>query len=641
MVAYRVSIANAATHRYRVDLTVHAQDLPLTVSLPVWIPGSYMVREFARHLSGLTARRGTRTLHVTAMDKATWRIDDVVDARDATGARPPRRATPVVLSYEVYAFDTSVRAAYLDPARGFFNGTSLFLRVHGQEHATHTVSFGPLPRGWRIATGMPALAVGKANQAAKVIKGAKATKAIEKAPKAFAASGYDALVDHPFELGTFWHGHFTARGVPHELVVAGAWPNFDGARLLADTQRICEAQLDFWHGQGVRAAQARDVPFKRYVFMLNAVDEGYGGLEHRASTALIACRRDLPRLASAATAASSQAMEAASTRKPDAYITLLGLISHEYFHTWNVKRLTPAELATIDYTRENTTELLWFFEGFTSYYDDLMLRRAGLISDEQYLRLVAQQLSTVLATPGRHAHSVARASFDAWIKYYRSDENTPNATVSYYAKGALVALALDLTLQQSGASLDDAMRWLWQQPALDAHGTRPVTEGLIADALRAVAGRSMARELKAWVHGTADAPWAALLERAGVSTQHEAAATLSAAWGLRLTESAATGAYVKNVLRGGAGEAAGLMVGDELLAVDGWRVRKLDDAKGWLKHNDAVALTIVRQQRLLTLRLKPVTPAATVMLTGKVSLTLTARPDAATLRRRQRWLQGS
>jgi predicted metalloprotease with PDZ domain len=626
MVAYRVSIANAATHRYRVDLTLQAQDLPLTVSLPVWIPGSYMVREFARHLSGLTARRGTRTLRVTAQDKATWRIDDVVDARDVSAARQPRRATPVVLSYEVYAFDTSVRAAYLDAARGFFNGTSLFLRVHGLEHATHTVSFGALPRGWRIATAMPPLGAGKV---------------VSATPKAFAASGYDELVDHPFELGTFWHGRFTARGVPHELVVTGAWPNFDGARLLADTQRVCEAQLDFWHGQGVRAAQARDVPFKRYVFMLHAVDEGYGGLEHRASTALIACRRDLPRLAGTAATASSQAMEAASTRKPDAYITLLGLISHEYFHTWNVKRMTPAELATIDYTRENTTELLWFFEGFTSYYDDLLLRRAGLISDEQYLKLVAQQLSNLWATPGRHAHSVAQASFDAWIKYYRSDENTPNTTVSYYAKGALVALALDLTLKQSGASLDDVMRWLWQQPALNAHGTRPITEALIADALRAVAGRSMARELKAWVHGTTDAPWSALLERTGVSTQHEAATTLAATWGLRLTESAATGAYVKNVLRGGAGEAAGLMVGDELLAVDGWRVRKLDDAKGWIKPSATVALTIVRQQRLRTLQLKPLTPAATVMLTGKVTLSLTARPDAATLRRRQRWLQGS
>jgi predicted metalloprotease with PDZ domain len=636
MVAYRVSILNASTHRYRVDLTVQAQDLPLTVSLPVWIPGSYMVREFARHLSGLTARRGTRALHVTALDKATWRIDDVPEARDAPTQRKPRSSMAVVLSYEVYAFDTSVRAAYLDPARGFINGTSLFLRVHGHEDVTHTVTFGPLPRGWRIATGMQTLAAGKA-------VGTRAgSGTVSKAvPKAFAADGYDELVDHPFELGTFWHGHFTARGVPHELVVAGAWPNFDGARLLADTQRICEVQLDFWHARGGRAAQARDVPFTRYVFMLNAVDEGYGGLEHRASTALIACRRDLPRLASTGTTASNQAMEAASTRKPDAYITLLGLISHEYFHTWNVKRLTPAELATIDYTRENTTELLWFFEGFTSYYDDLLLRRAGLISDEQYLKLVAQQLSNVLATPGRQAHSVAQASFDAWIKYYRSDENTPNATVSYYAKGALVALALDLTLKQSGASLDDVMRWLWQQPAQDAHGTRPVTEALIADALRAVAGRSMARELKAWVHGTADAPWSALLERTGVSTQQEPATTLAASWGLRLTESAATGAHVKNVLRGGAGEAAGLMVGDELLAVDGWRVRKLDDAKGWLKPNANVELTIVRQQRLQTLRLKPLALAATALLTGKVTLALTARPDAAALRRRQRWLQGN
>ncbi len=241
-------------------------------------------------------------------------------------------------------------------------------------------------------------------------------------PRALAStapSDYDELVDCPVEMGAFWSAHFTACGVAHRFVVAGAAPSFDGKRLLADTQQICETAIRFWHGKG-------KPPIKNYLFMLNAVHDGYGGLEHRNSTALICARRDLPRTTAPAVG--------------EGYTTLLGLISHEYFHTWNVKRLRPAEFARYDYTQENYTELLWFFEGFTSYYDDLLLRRAGLIDDATYLKLLAKATNQVLQTPGRSVQTVAQASFDAWVKYYRQDENTPNATVSYYTKGALVAL---------------------------------------------------------------------------------------------------------------------------------------------------------------------------------------------------------
>ena len=206
----------------------------------------------------------------------------------------------------------------------------------------------------------------------------------------------------------------------HEFVVAGALPEFDGERLLADAKRICEAQIRFWHGDEEAAVRALRVHAQR-------VEDGHGGLEHRASTALISPRRDMPQLGKRDTS--------------DGYVTLLGLISHEYFHTWNVKRLRPAEFARYDYTQENYTELLWFFEGFTSYYDDLFLLRAGLIDAPRYLKLVARAVNGVRQSPGQHVQSVAQASFDAWVKYYRGDENTPNATVSYYTKGSLVALA--------------------------------------------------------------------------------------------------------------------------------------------------------------------------------------------------------
>ncbi|HMO45567.1 MAG TPA: PDZ domain-containing protein [Rubrivivax sp.] len=572
MIDYLIEAADLHAHLYRVTLRVPRPEALQRVSLPVWIPGSYMVREFSRHLSGLRARQGTRACAVEQLDKCSWQLHCAGTAA-------------LTLVYEVYAFDTSVRAAFLDLDRGFFNGSSLCLRVVGREAEPQRLRLGRLPAGWQAATAMP--------------PGAGRHE--------FVCADYDELVDHPVELGRFWRGEFSVRGVTHELVVAGAWPNFDGARLLADTRRICEAQIGFWHGRG-------KPPMSRYVFLLNAVDDGYGGLEHRASTALICARRQLPRVGVTETA--------------DGYVTLLGLISHEYFHTWNVKRLKPREFARIDFGGENYTRLLWFFEGFTSYYDDLLLLRAGLIDAPRYLKLLAKTLHGVLATPGRRVQSVAEASFDAWVKYYRSDENTPNATVSYYAKGSLVALALDLSLRAAGrGSLDQVMRLLWTRAA-----GGPLDEGDIAAALQQVAGRSMDSELAAWVHGTGELPLPPLLAQAGVRLQPEAA-ELAAELGLRVSEGALSGIHVKSVLRGGAAERAGLAAGDELLAVDGWRLRRLDDARAWTRAGQRVELTLVRDQRLRHLPLQ--LPAAAP---GGLQLKLDEQPAPAALALRREWL---
>ncbi|WP_046114712.1 M61 family metallopeptidase [Aquincola tertiaricarbonis] len=554
MITYRIDVADVHAHLYRVTLTVPQPAPEQVLSLPVWIPGSYMVREFGRHLSEVQARQGRTPVPLQQRDKTSWI------------ARPEGRGA-LTLSYLVYAFDTSVRTAFLNASRGFFNNTSLCLRVEGREAEPHRIELGTLPRGWEVATAMPT-----------------------DGPRAFVAADYDELVDHPFELGSFWRGRFEVAGVPHEFVVAGAWPGFDGDRLLADTRRICEAQVAFWHGpQG-------QPPYERYVFMLNTVEEGYGGLEHRASTALIANRRDLPRPGVAAAS--------------DGYVTLLGLISHEFFHTWNVKRLKPAPFAQFDYTRENYTELLWFFEGFTSYYDDQFLLRAGLIDAPRYLKLIGKTVNGVLAGPGRKVQSVAQASFDAWVKYYRADENTPNATVSYYTKGSLVAMALDLTLRaEARGSLDDVMRALWA-----ASDGGPVDEAAILAALQSVGRRSYADELAAWVHGTDDLPLQPLLERAGVAVKPEPAGW-SAALGLRLSEGAVSGVQVRQVLRGSAAERAGVSAGDELLAVDGWRIRRLDDAQQWVGAGLPFELLLARDQRLHTVRVVPeATPAATLLL---------------------------
>jgi predicted metalloprotease with PDZ domain len=582
MISYRVDLFRPQAHLYRVTLDLPQPLADQRFSLPVWIPGSYLVREFARHLSQLEARQGGRTRVLRQLDKATWQL---VDA-------DPRQA--VQLSWLVYAYDPSVRAAFLDNARGFFNGTSLFLRAEGQEAEPHELVLRDLPAGWEVATSLPAVKVDARGQGR------------------YQAADYDELVDHPVELGRFWRGRFEAHGIPHEFVVAGALPDFDGERLLADTRRICEAEIAFWHPN-------RQPPFERYVFLLNAVDDGYGGLEHRASTALICARRDLPAIGRAETS--------------DGLVTLLGLISHEYFHTWNVKRLRPAEFGQLDLGRENYTELLWFFEGFTSYYDDIFLVRNGLIDEPRYLKLVAKTVSGVLATPGRQVQSVAAASFDAWVKYYRADENTPNATISYYTKGALVALALDLTLRsEKRGSLDEVMRALWLRSA-----GGPIREADIAQVLADVSGRSFADELAAWVHGTEDLPLPALLEKFGVAWQPQTA-TLAQRLGLKVSESALTGIKVAQVLRGSVAETCGFSAGDEVLAVGDWRLRRLDEALRLAQPGEAREWLVSRDQRLQ--RLTVLMPADAPAGAGGVQLAVAdaaARP-AAGLRRA--WLAG-
>lgn len=547
---YRVEVADPAAHLFQVTLTVAQPEAAQRLSLPAWIPGSYLLREFARHLQKLGARQDGKAVAVQQLDKATWQIDCVP-------------SSPLVLTYEVYAFDNSVRTAWLDAQRGFFNGTSLCLRVHGQEKSPHELEL-VAPRAyphWEAATGLEPQKVGKRGFGT------------------YLAADYDELVDCPVELGAFFSAEFRAGGVPHRLVVAGAAPSFDSQRLVTDMQKICEAQIRFWHDR-------KRPPFKSYLFMLNVVDDGYGGLEHRNSTALIASRRDLPRTG--------------ETRMGDGYTTLLGLISHEYFHTWNVKRLRPAEFAHYDYTVENYSQLLWFFEGFTSYYDDLLLRRAGLIDDATYLKLLTKTANQVLQTPGREVQSVAQASFDAWVKYYRQDENTANATVSYYTKGALVALCFDLTLRVEGhTDLDHVMRALWQRCKAG-----PMAEADFMAVLKELGGRAFTRELAAWVHGTRELPMKELLEQHGVAVLEEPA-QLQQRLGIRSTET--QGVVLKQVLRGGAAEQAGMAAGDEWVGVEaggqGWRLTKLDDLLLYAGTHRKVTALVARDRRLLRLDL--------------------------------------
>ena len=537
-VHYAITAPHPHQHLWHVTLTISQPQAEQMVMLPVWIPGSYLNREYAKHRQALRAQQGNKPCAVQQLDKHRWRI-------------ACQSGKPLQLRYQVYAHDPSVRTAWLDAQRGFFNATSLCLMVDGQTDAPHHLSVAPPHTDWELATGLTPVQVDHNGFGL------------------YAAANYDELADCPVEMGRFWSATFEACGVPHRFVVTNPPPAFDGQRLLADTQRICEAEMRFWHG----ARPHKKIPFSRYVFLLHAVDDGYGGLEHRNSTALIASRKHLPRI---------------GQPPPDDYTTFLGLVSHEYFHTWNVKRLTPAAFVPYDYAQENYTELLWFFEGLTSYYDDLLLLRANCIDFAGYLKQLQKTLDNVRASPGRHIHSAAQSSLEAWTKYYRPDENTPNATVSYYTQGALVGLCLDLTLRQEGrTTLDAVLQTLYQR----CYAQAPVgmTERDLADVLQQLGGRSFAKELRAWVHGTDELPVEPLLQAFGVQIE-KTPAPLAQQWGLRVQEGSSIA--VQTVLRGGVAEAAGLAAGDEWLGVEiasacpathtAWRVGSLQDVQNCL-----------------------------------------------------------
>jgi len=408
--------------------------------LPSWIPGSYLIREFARQFVAVRAESAGAPLAIEKEAKDLWR----------TAPAPG----PITVVAGIYAYDLSVRTAYVDATRAYFNGACVFLRPEGKEQAACIVEILP-PAGdeyaqWRVATtlgpqGAPPYGFGT-----------------------YAAANYDELIDHPVEIGDFALAAFTAGDVRHEIALTGHH-RADLERLARDLARVCQWHIDLFGG----ASPSRP-PFDCYLFQITAVGDGFGGLEHRSSTSLL-CRRDeLP--------------VRGRTAISDGYLNLLGLASHEYFHSWNVKRIKPIAFAPYDLSQENYTRQLWAFEGFTSYYDDLALVRSTLIDEARYLELLARSITSVLRTPGRHLQSIADSSFDAWIKFYRQDENSPNAGISYYWKGSLVALALDLTLRKGRGSLDDVMRALWT-----GHGSTGVgvAEDEIERILGEIAGHDM------------------------------------------------------------------------------------------------------------------------------------------------------
>ena len=598
-VRYRVFPASPAAHLLEVSCTVAEPDAAGQMfRMPVWIPGSYLVREFARNVVRVSAASSGAPVAIEKFDKHTW------------GAAPV--AGPLTLTCEIYAWDLSVRAAHFDQTHCFFNGPSVFLAVQGQEHRACEVELlapeGEAFADWRVATAMersgaPAHGFG-----------------------IYRAENYDELIDHPVELGNFTLATFEACGVPHEVAITGRH-RAELARLTGDLRSICEHQMRLF-GEGGEPSR----PMRRYLFLVMAVGEGYGGLEHRASTALICSRDDLPR--------------AGESERSEKYRTFLGLASHEYFHTWNVKRIKPAAFTPYDLARENYTRQLWAFEGITSYYDDLVLVRSGLITQPQYLQLLGENITRVLRAPGRLKQSVAESSFDAWIKFYRPDENSPNAVVSYYTKGALVALALDLTVRamSGGArSLDDLMRALWRR-----YGSRNagVPEDGVQGIAEEVAGAGLAEFFARYVYGTEDPPLAELLGDLGIALRLRAAEGAKDSGGkpgsgaaprpvLGVKVNGNREARLAHVYDGGAAQAAGLAAGDVVIAVEGLKVSGADLESKVASYpiGTTVNLHAFRRDELMTfgVTLAP-PPAHTCWLEIKADA-----PDDA-VRRRTEWL---
>lgn len=598
---YSIEVLDANAHLFRVSVTVNAPDEKGQLfRLPAWIPGSYMIREFARNIVEIRAVCNGVPVALSKLDKHTWQA-------------APCQGT-LVVSYDVYAWDLSVRSAHLDQTHAFFNGSSVFLEVIGKSDVPQIVDIrkptGSFATSWRVATALPEYGAQRYGFGT------------------YRAENYDELIDSPVEMGDFILGRFEAFGVPHEIVITGRVPNLDLARIENDLKKICETEIAFFE------PETRKAPVSRYLFLVMVVKNGYGGLEHRSSTALLCSRASLPVKDRSGT--SSQKID-------DGYLQFLGLCSHEYFHTWNVKRIKPAVFAPYDLRHETYTQLLWLFEGFTSYYDDLTIVRSGITDASTYLQQIASTINGVMRGKGHLKQSVAEASFDAWIKYYRQDENSPNALVSYYTKGSLVALALDLTIRlgtNHHKSLDDVMRELWRRYGRDFYpdGNRGITDSEAEAVIGEVSGLDLQEFFRKYIYGTEILPLAELLAPFGISVK-DTATVSNPGLDIRVKR-AGNDCIVTHVFEGGTAHRAGISAGDVLLAIDGLRVSAENPAANLEKQlapysvGDVVDIHVFRRDELMALK---------AVLAGeyvpKYVLSFSAEETASMKEARQQWLQ--
>lgn len=594
---YSICPKDPGAHIYEVRLTVAEPAAAGQVfEMPAWIPGSYMIRDYAKHVVAIHAESDGRTVRLHKLDKSRWRADAV--------------QRPLTIIADIYAYDPSVRGAHLDTTHAYFNGTCTFLSVTGQEDSACELEIlppaAPVGQDWRVATSM------------------RRKKAGEYEFGVYEASDYAELIDHPVEIGALSIGEFEVQGIPHAIAIRGH-SRVDMARVCHDLQRVCEQQM---------ALLGAPEDLDRYLFLLHAPGEGYGGLEHRWSSSLVCARESLPLRT--------------DSKIKDGYRTFLGLVSHEYFHLWNVKRMKPALFAPYELGEETHTGLLWVFEGVTSYYDDLALVRSGLITPASYLELLGQTMTRVLRGAGRLRQSVEESSFDAWTKFYKQDANASNAIVSYYAKGSLIALVLDLKLRNETdgrVSLDDVMQECWRRWGQSGDG---MPEDGFESVCAEISGLDLVDFFDAAVRGTGELPLQAMLASHGVDL-HLRAATGRADKGGKPAEddepaSPWLGAMLEErngkpvftvVHNGGPAEGAGVAPGDVAVALDGYAltVANCDRRLRTYRDGDTLELVLFRGDELITTSLQlAVRPENTCYLT------LAADLDKETESRQRAWL---
>ena len=602
MAAHRYCIRpkDPAAHLFEVSLTVERPDSTGQIfAIPAWIPGSYMIRDYAKHVVAIRAEADGLAVSLRKIDKSRWQADPV--------------ERPITLIAEIYAYDPSVRGAHLDTQHAYFNGPCVFASVVGQEDRQCELEIlppkAPVGRNWRIATSM---------------------RRRDTAPYAFGlyiAENYAELIDHPVEIGELSIGEFEVNGIPHAIAIRGR-TRTDMARLCHDLQTLCEHHVSL-------LGMPEDLD--RYLFLLHAPSSGYGGLEHRWSSSLVCARDNLPSRGDAEVS--------------DGYREFLGLASHEYFHLWNIKRLKPEIFSPYDLSVEAHTSLLWVFEGITSYYDDLVLVRSGLIAEDSYLELLGRTITRVLRGSGRARQSVAESSFDAWTKFYKQDANAANAIVSYYTKGSLIALSLDLKLRSETAgrvSLDDVMQACWGRWGQSGQA---MPEDGFEVLCTEVSGLDLSDFLDAMVRGTGELPLQAMLsshgidyrirkrsgrrDKGGTPVGGEATAAL---WlGANLTERDGKLVFAV-VMNGGPAEFAGVAPGDVAVALDGVALTAANCDRRLSSYHDGDSLELVlfRGDDLITTSIKiAAAPDDTCYLT------LVADVDADTESRRAAWLHGS
>ena len=508
MLHYQIEFDDYRQHLVHVTLRFLA-DPTQVLTLPTWIPGSYLIREFSKHIESVKASdEDGRLLKISKFEKNKWRLFNTDHEL-------------ITVEYDVYAYDLSVRGAYVDQNRLYINPACACIGLEGQEDKPVEVEvfLPPELKHFQLATGL---------ESKSLVKGRYTLK----------AKNYAQLIDSPFELADQARFSFDANGIAHEFVVSGQH-KMNAERMKQDIKKICSTEISMFGS----------APFENYTFMTMATANSYGGLEHPNSTSLISPRDDLPK--------ANEPVEPSEN-----YQRFLGLCSHEYFHSWLVKFIRPENFVNYNLNREGYTSLLWIFEGFTSYYDDLILLRSGVINQDSYIKLLKAQIDRYLQNPGREIQTVAESSFDAWVKFYRQDENSNNAGTSYYNKGCLVALCLDLGLRLRGSSLDALMRKLYE----NAQNGIQVNERTIYELCNALTGDDWAEQIDHLINTTDELPLDQLFPEFGVSYTLKNDKTL--AFGLKLADKP-EGVVVQSARRDGVGAKAGLSAQDVIIAIDG------------------------------------------------------------------------